>query len=321
MTWLTWRLHRNEAVIGRLLFAGLIAVMFTGMQNVDSAYDAAREGGCFGDNQGPLCSERLAEYFSRSASWDNMSILLHGIPIAVATLLAIPTLHELERGTHRLAWTQSISRGHWVRTRIGFLTGVAVLVAIIWTVVAAQWRESVLRVDARGWGQNSFELSPPVLIGYGLFAVALVLAAGAIVRLVPAIGLLIVGFVSVRLVATFVLREHYRDPIHETSAGTPGADSAARGDQSWIIDESWLNGAGARVSWDEMHRLCSPDTIPQYSETSYQQCLADNGFQYYVTYHPVERFYQFQAIETALFLALATGLLAFAYWWLARRSA
>ncbi len=318
MTWLTWRLHRTEAAIGILLFTGLILTMVFGMRSVDTAYDAARDGGCFGSSQSPLCGEKLDNYFNRASTWDTLTALLHGIPIAIAALVAIPTLHELERGTHRLAWTQSVSRRRWSLSRIGFALGIATLVAVIWAFWAERWREDVLRIDGTSFGLNAFPLFPAVLIGYILFAVALVLAAAVVVRrLVPALSLLAVGFAGMRIFTSLVLRERYRSPIEATSVD----GFNARYDNSWFIDESWLNRAGERISWNQVDQTCFLGTSGQHSDTAYQQCLTDNGLRYFRAFHPIDRFYQFQVIETALYLGLAAGLLAFAYWWLTRRSA
>ena len=322
MTWLTWRLHRTEAAIGIPLFAGLLVIMLLATQSVDSAYDAARDGDCFGNGQGLLCSERLAAYFDRSLAWSRLTTLLHGVPLAVAALLAIPTLQELERGTHRLAWTQSISRRRWSLSRIGFAVAVATVVAVIWALTAADWRASMFRGEERGFAQNAFELSPAVLVGYGLFAAALALAATVVIRrLFPVLALLAVGFIGTRVFTTFVLRERYRAPIEETIPAADDIGQFTEFEDRWIIDESWVSGTGERLSWERVNQLCTPGANEQSTETFYQQCLGHNGLHYFRAFHPTDRVGQFQLIETALYLGLAAALFAFAYWWLTRRSA
>ncbi|CAA9536765.1 MAG: hypothetical protein AVDCRST_MAG73-1403, partial [uncultured Thermomicrobiales bacterium] len=320
MTWLTWRLHRTEAAIGIPLFAGLLAILFLAIQSVDSAYEAAQNA-CAAGTETLLCNERQNRYFVLSGRWDNLTTLLHGVPLAVATLLAIPTLQELERGTHRLAWTQSVSRRRWSLARLGFAAAVAALVAAVWAATAAEWRASVLlRGQARSFDRDVFDLAPAVLFGYGLFALALGLAAAVVVRrLVPTLALLAIGFIGTRIATTFVLRERYHHPIEETNpaAADPGAFFAFA--DRWILDESWLTATGDRISWDGVNRLCSSSVEAENTETAYRQCLVDNGLQYFRSYHPTDRFGQFQLIETALFLGLAAALFAFAYWWLTRR--
>ena len=49
--------------------------------------------------------------------------------------------------------------------------------------------------------------------------------------------------------------------------------------------------------------------------------LADHGIVINLVYHPADRFWLFQGLETALFLALAAGLLGLTYWCVTRRLA
>ncbi len=88
-----------------------------------------------------------------------------------------------------------------------------------------------------------------------------------------------------------------------------------------MLDESWLTRTGERLSWDRVYQLCPPGGHEPKWERIYQQCLVDNGLQYFREYHPADRFDQFQRIETALYLGVAAGLFAVAYWWLTRRPA
>lgn len=322
MTWLTWRLHRTEAAIGAALFAALIAIMLLAIRTVDSAYDAARGAGTVDDELGLLFDEYSADYFNLLSRWSTLTTLLHGVPLALAALLAIPTLQELERGTHRLAWTQSISRRRWSLTRTGFVVGVAALVTAVWAVIAMIWRGSILRGDEGTFAQDAFELSPAVLFGYGLFAVALGLAAAVVVRrVVPTLAVLAVGFIGARIFTTFVLRERYRNPVEDTVPAADDVGQFTAFEDRWIVDETWLTAAGERLSWERVYRLCLAGDVQPNGEDTYRQCLVDNGLQYYRAYQPTDRFAQFQLIETALYLGLAAGLLAFAYWWLTRRAA
>jgi len=321
MTWLTWRLHRTEAAIGIALFVTLIVIMLSATRSVDSAYNAAQNGGCFGGG-GTLCEEHLTRYFDRLSNWNQLTALLHGVPIVLAALLAIPTLQELERGSHRLAWTQSISRRRWILTRLGFAAAVAVIVAAAWAVIARDWRSSIFRGEAGTFGRDAFELSPTVQLGYALFAVALGLAAGVVVRrVIPTLAVLAVGFVAARVFTTFVLRERYRNPVEETIAAADDVGQFTAFNDRWVLDETWLTAAGDRISFQRVNQLCTPAANEHDFETFYRRCQIDNGLQYFRSYHPADRFAQFQLIETALYLGLAVGLFAFAYWWLTRRPA
>ena len=53
----------------------------------------------------------------------------------------------------------------------------------------------------------------------------------------------------------------------------------------------------------------------------FNQCLHDHGVVMTLVYHPANRFWTFQGIETALFLGVAAILLAITAWWVLRRIA
>jgi hypothetical protein len=65
----------------------------------------------------------------------------HAIPSFTFALIAVPVLagmfwaarlvsREYEAGTHRLAWTQSVSPLRWIGTKIGLIFGVTALGAL-----------------------------------------------------------------------------------------------------------------------------------------------------------------------------------------------
>lgn len=321
MIWLTWRLHRTEAAIGGALFAALIAIMYMATKRVDTAYNAAKDSGCFDGVDTSICNDRVNHYFSILLNWDRLSTLLHGVPIVLAALVMIPTLHELERGTHRLAWTQSITRRRWAASRLGFAAGIALAVAIVWAGAATIWSKSILRGDEHTFGQNWFELRPAVLIGYSLFAVALALSAAVLVRrLVPALAILTVGFIGVRIFTTFELRPHYRAPLTETVAAANDTGPYTAYATRWMLDESWLTSTGHRISWESVNQLCQPTNDQVNTDTYYHQCLVDQGLQYYRAFQPLSRVSQFQFIEAGLYLGAAAALFLFAFWCLTRRA-
>ena len=324
MTWLTWRLHRFEALLGVALLAGLALVMVVGINSVTEARQAATDGGCFGNFTDPRCGEVLTTYYDRLSEWQGFTTLVHGVPLVAAALLVLPTLQELERGTHRLAWTQSVTRRRWALTRLGFAAAVAAAVAVVWVLRASGWRTSVLEDGGRSFVRNSFELAPAVLIGYLAFAVALAFAAAVTIRrLVPALVVSALGFIAVRVLTSFALRERYMAPVEEQGSVTALYQPFSVFSDRWVVDESWLNGAGERTSWETVNRLCPMDGDKSEAEmmAAFERCLSGNGLIYYRAYHPLDRFGEFQAIETAIFLGLAAGLFALAYWFLTRRPA
>ena len=75
-----------------------------------------------------------------------------------------------------------------------------------------------------------------------------------------------------------------------------------------------------------MNQLCgnpapSPNLSPAAVKDAYIACYNRYGTGEMVRYQPADRYWLFQGIESALFLGLAGGLLAFTAWWIKQRIA
>jgi len=57
------------------------------------------------------------------------------------------------------------------------------------------------------------------------------------------------------------------------------------------------------------------------SKAPIQACIQRLGIHLQATYQPGNRYWLFQGIESAIFVGLALGLLAFAVWWVRRKVA
>ena len=68
---------------------------------------------------------------------------------------------------------------------------------------------------------------------------------------------------------------------------------------------------------------CVPADGPRRRRAADPGCfdrLAAAGYRQQVTYMPASRYWTLQAIETAIFLALAAALTGFCFWWVRRLS-
>src|SRR5689334_17747432 len=129
MLWLTWRQSRLESLIGGTALA-LVAVflLWTG-HNMISAYDGAGLPHCVAiHSNDQSCWDASNAFMSQYEHLENLTGWLNLLPFLVGLLLAAPTVLDLEQGTYRLAWTQSVTRRRWLAARIGY--GLAASVAI-----------------------------------------------------------------------------------------------------------------------------------------------------------------------------------------------
>lgn len=289
MIWLTWRQARLEALIGGGVLA-LIAVilLWTGYQ-INASYQDAGLPSCVAQSAGDEGCMRAAatflDHYSYRYSWMPWLNLL---PLLIGLLLAAPTVLDLEQGTFRLAWTQSVTRRRWLAVKMGVGVALAVATAAALIVLWTWWRGPFDAIEGR-FNTEAFDFEGTAPVAYVVFAFALCLALGSLLRrTIPSVAIALVVFLVARVGVVTYVRPHYLEPVTVTwdpTAPQVEAPCQSFGDGCWILSGEAVRGSMTLV------------------------------------YHPADRFWLFQAIETALFLGLAAGLLGFTFWWVTRRMA
>jgi hypothetical protein len=208
---------------------------------------------------------------------------------------------EYEDGTQNLAWTQGVTRRKWFGVNLAWVFTAAVLWAGALTILVSWWRSPENAIDGRF---EAFDIQGIVPIAYAVFAVSLGVAAGTVLRrVVPAIATTIGGFVAVRFPIDVWARPHFMPAV--TKLYPPGSQaSGPKG--AWLLSTKLIGPNGASLGCRKSASL---------------RCLAAHGYHQTLTYQPAGRFWAFQGIETAIFLALALVLLGIAYRLVLKRDA
>jgi hypothetical protein len=306
MIWLTWRQQRTETLIAALLLGLAAALLVPTGLHMASVYDHAGLAACLG-HQTDGCNEALDSFSGRFQSLMNLTGWLNLLPGLIGALLAAPFVMELEHGTFRLAWTQSITRRRWLAAKLALIALAALAASLLFMLLMTWWRSPLASVSGR-MTPEGFSFEGIVPLAYGLFAAALVLAIGVVMRrTAPAIGLGLVGFLVVRLfVVENSLRPHYRAALNAIW------DASRRGGpdlrKAWILQEGPSDAHG--------HALGIAGAIPAASGKATGPAP---GTFMHALYQPAGRFWLFQAIETGIFTALALALLGFSVWWIRKR--
>jgi hypothetical protein len=328
MFWLSWRQSRLEMLIGGGALA-LVAVflLWTGLDMASAYRDAGLSACESASTSDETCMNAADAFLNRFQNLDNLTGWLNLLPLLLGLLLAAPTVLDLEQGTYRLAWTQSVTRRRWMATKIGFGLAIAVGTALALDAMMTWWRRPFDAIEGRFNG-NAFDFEGIAPIAYLVFAFALCLALGALLRrTIPAVGIALVVFLVARLGVIDQLRPHYLAPLKRTwDPLEPDPKFDMRpffGAGDWIISQGLIGPSGQSLS-SEPIRANSPvaacmRAAQSKSGEAVDQCLHDSGFIHTILYHPADRFWTFQAIETALFLGVAAGLLGLTYWWVTRR--
>jgi hypothetical protein len=321
--WLTWRQHRVAIVAIALVVAILGAVFIvTGHQMAD-AFQQLGVADCLAHPTHPNCGDIVGAFRDNYGAFIEASAWLSLLPAFLGMLVGAPLVaRELEHGTHRLVWTQSISAGRWLAIKLAILFAVTLVATEAMTALMTWWH-------ANAWSQLDGHIQPLmydfegiVPLAYCAFALALGIAAGVLIRrTVSAMAVALVGFLAVRLPMEFLLRPRFQPPLTYTqdilTVLSPTTQTPLRG--AWNLGEGWLDSAGHQLADSTVFQTCDPRVGG--TKVDLFQCIHNHGWLAFTTYQPADRFWPFQAIEAGVVVALAVGLLALAIWWVRRRIA
>ncbi len=316
MIWLTWRHQRLETLIGGGLVA-VVAVLLVWSGNwVSSTYGNVGLTACVARNPSlDTCGSQIQSFQTLIAPVVGMLQWLEFLPLVFGVLVAAPFVLELEQGTYRFAWTQSISRRRWLAVRLGLIVTTLTLVALVLSAVMTWWNTPLDRLGSR-LDPNHFDFEGIVPVGYALFAGALCLAAGTLLRrTIAAVGVTLAGYLALRLSLGDWFRYHYLAPA--TKHVVAGSHAGALSHADFFMNSSAIVPKGAM-------RLCNGGSLaPPLPGTIAAQhlgaCLGLHGMVVAIVYQPANRFWLFQGIESAIFLGLSVALVALTAWWVTYR--
>jgi hypothetical protein len=315
MIWVGWRRQRTETVVAAAMLT-LIALLLvpTGIE-MASRYSSDGLSACLAQNRSFTCSEAVHSF---TAQFDRLNSLLAWftlVPGLIGVLLAAPLVHELETGTYRLAWTQSITRRRWIVTKLALAAATALAAAFVLTGLLTWWHGPLVHFESR-LDASIYDGEGVVIFGYTLFAFAVGTAVGVLWR--RAVPALVVGFGAYFAVRIFVDTWLRQRLVHPLTATYPFAQNRpAKLDHAWVLSEQMTDRFG-HVMGGLKDGPCIRLGVAQTKE-AVGQCLAQHGILMRAVYQPASRFWELQGIETAMFAGAAVVLLVFAAWWTHRR--
>jgi hypothetical protein len=333
MTWLAWRQLRTQAVTVAAALAGVAVLL---------AVTGPRLAGLTGDIFSQLTPTDRFLYWA--------GVVVVGVaPALLGAFWGAPLVaRELETGTHRLAWSQTVTRGRWLAAKLGLAVLGAALAAGLLTLAVGWWAAPLDGVTGDQRGSLPVRLSPVpfamrgvVPVAYAVFAVVLGTVAGMLLRRsVAAMAVTLALVAAVQVTVPLWVRPHLLPPERAVTAisadrmdglsiGPDGSvltlHTGQRGD--WLLSSRTLDPAGRPVpTLPEWFPRClpGPGAGGPNSGTARQalrDCLARldaAGYRQEIVYHPVSRFWPLQWAELALYLAGAGLLAGFGAWWLRR---
>jgi ABC-type transport system involved in multi-copper enzyme maturation permease subunit len=290
LLWLTWRQYRTQVLVtsALLLVLGVVLLVNGLLANPAENHgltSCLRGGGdCVGGDT--VVSDRF----------DNMypfvsSLIL--VPAFVGVFWGAPLLSkEFERGTHKLVWTQSVSRPRWLLAKLGGVGLMVALSGLVFGLIIEAWLRT-FPGKARPLDDIAlFSLVGVVSVAWWLFAFVLGAAAGAILRkTLPAVGVTIAVSVAV-LAGLVLLRPHYVAPERVELTGAP-----QQALQDAYLVRSGLVGPDGR---EYPSGVATPDCPQGFDMGS---CLDAAGYRNFFEYQPFDRFWRFQWTEAGILFA------------------
>jgi hypothetical protein len=296
MIWVTWRQHRTQAIVCLGVFCALAIFAVAVGSLMRSAFDADGLGACLARSGGSGCPAVISSFVHRfdgpAAITANLPLFV--IPGLVGVVVGAPLLgRELEQGTWRLAWSQTVPRTRWLVTKLALVTGGLVVFGVAITAVMSWYHAPLDQVSTR--------LQPPpfnyegVLLPCSLLcAFGLGVLAGLLLR--NTIGGMVVAYITWEIPTAVITL--LNGPIQFPPAATERITCPA-------------GCAGASTN-------STPPVTGHLGDLVLS--VVRHGDQLIVTYIPASRFWTLQLIEGGLFLAIAAAALGTAVWLLHRRT-
>jgi hypothetical protein len=302
-------------------------------RSIQHSYDTTIAG-CTGDNCGNLLSVFRERY---GPLLGITGLLLVVVPALIGIFWGAPLLtRELETGTHRLVWNQSVTRTRWLAVKLGFIALFTVLVTGLFSLLLTWAAAPFDRVVGSRFSPLTFDARDVAPLGYAVFAFVLGTTIGLVLRrTLPAMALTLVVFIAVQLLMGYGIREHLMSPVTNDVAfdttvaeqvhglGSTGGGGRDRGDSNpvgifdferpgdWVLTTPFLplvNADGTAFTQAQMESCMTGDFEQD------RACLTGQNLHFSMTYHPADRYWNFQWIETSIYLVLTLLLAGFCFW-------
>jgi hypothetical protein len=350
----SWRQFRLQALIGGLGLLVVGAILLATGPNLVHIYDAAAARCPTNSSNGPGCINPVT---STDAKLQVVALgLVLIVPVLIGMFWGAPLVaRELETGTFRLAWTQSVSRLRWLLVKLGLVGLASAVVGVLLSLMVSWWFSPIDKVTANRFSPASFGMHGFVPAGYALFAFALGATTGLLFRrTLPAMAVTLVGFIAARAIVAEWIRPHFMTPVTEAvklapnagwgiSQSAPGAGITVSANppdlpNALVVSSNIVNNTGQSPSASFLQRACplpgvntppaaaggvrrarvTPDATAQQG---FQRCVdaVSAKFHQVVVYQPSSRFWAFQTYETLLFVVLSAALAGLCVWWVRRR--
>jgi hypothetical protein len=325
MIWMTWRQFRTQTWVTAIVLAALgVLLVFTG-RSVSNSYDTI-VGACDAN-----CNTAIDSFLREATSGLNgtayglAALALLALPAVIGVFWGAPLLaRELETGTYRLAWNQSVTRTRWLGIKLVVVGGATVAAAGLLSLAVSVWATRVDQVNGDRVTPEEFAVRGIVPIGYALFAFTLGVTLGLIIRrAIPAMAATLGVYVAAVFSMGEWIRAHLVTPVETArpldteqlqgvmvdQGGNLSVIGAVEVD-GWLLTADTVTATGQPFS-------AAPGSHECGDNTTFDTCrrwIESQDLQQALSYHPDSHFWPLQFAEAGIFVGLAVLLVGFCFW-------
>jgi hypothetical protein len=355
MIWIAWRQVRFQTLVVSSAVALLALFLALTGPHLSHVFHSAVLT-CQAHND---CGSVLSN-FQREYHWLRLvEIAVMAAPALLGVFWGAPLIaREIESGTFRLAWTQSVSRSRWLLTKVILVGVVSVVLVGLLSLMYTWWSSSYYDVFKGQFSPLIYMSHDLVPIGYAAFAFALGVTMGILIRRsVPAMAATLVGYVGALAAFSAWVRPHLESPLHRSSSLQlffSSSSGPGRSPNNWVVSQQTLDSAGKVIGQDggigssggtdfvptghgspgTFHFVgvgTCPNKFPLHGSIGVHSpaspsfihaintCVQSFHLRNFLTYQPASHYWTFQWYEMSIFIVLALALIGFSWWWVRRR--
>lgn len=323
MIWLTWRQFRVQAVTA---IAALVALAgYLAFLGVDLRKSYKDNVECTG------CSRAAAQNIFENDYYGMLlltGLLLVLVPAVIGAFWGAPLIaRELETGTHRLVWNQTVTRVRWLTIKLCFVMVAGIAFTGAFSALLTWAASPYDKLFDGRFDPFFFPARNIAPLGYAAFAVVLGITVGLIVRrTVLAMALTLGLVIGLQMLVPALIRPHLQPAVTEQvpftmaagqGIGINGKDEVRT--EGYAIPGAWVFNSDTRL-YDAAGNPATEATISDCmgDREKVAACIDAKQLHLTVTYQPADRYWTFQWVELVMYLLLAGVLAGYAFWRLPR---
>lgn len=340
MNWFTWRQHRKQFLIyGLILAAFAILVILTG-NHFWHAYQQALAT-CRQNPATPSCTD-IGSTLGQGYGVMVKVVFLMGmsVPLLLGLFLGSPFVaREYEEGTNKLVWTQSVSRRKWLTVKLLWAIVFAGLYGLAISLLVSWWARTPNALDHSRFDTGQFDVQGIMPLAFSVFFTAVGFTMSAwfrktLIALAVTLGL----FIAFQTSVGEWIRPHYMTPVTVTAPMGPDALDNKIPVGAWVLTQAIVDKNGKAIgdifpaAPAQCQKIIQDAQVPGHPQTfkavptpgggdPIDDCLNKTGFHQVAKYQPSYRYWDFQRIETGIYLGMTVLAIGATYGLVLKRDA